>query len=66
MYEHSELYNTSVGLFISILSVDNGKQTIASLASELWQELPTDLKNLGLNCFSKQVKQQLQRKQSYS
>ena len=35
-----------------------GKQTIASLASELWQELPTDLKNLSSNCFSKQVKQQ--------
>ena len=43
-----------------------GKQTIASLASELWQELPTDLKNLSSNCFSKQVKQHLLRKQSYS
>ena len=42
-----------------------GKQTIASLASELWQELPTDLKNLSSNCFSKQVKQHLLRKQSY-
>ena len=42
-----------------------GKDT-ASLASELWQELPTDLKNLSSNCFSKQVKQHLLHKQSYS
>ena len=42
-----------------------GKQTITSLASELWQELPTDLKNLNSNCFSKQVKQHLLSKQSY-
>ena len=56
----NDIYRLSVRTRTNI-----GKQTIASLASELWQELPTDLKNLSSNCFSKQVKQHLLHKQSH-
>ena len=40
-----------------------GKQTIVSTASDIWQDLPIELKNLSTICFSERAKQYLVHRQ---
>ena len=59
IHTHNTRYSSKDNLYKPRVRTNTGKQTISSMATSLWQKLPTQIKNVKGNLFKKKAKEHL-------